>query len=312
MASSRDIKKRIKGVKNTVQITKAIGAVSTVKMRKSQTAALAARPYAMRAFELLQNLLARSPQKPTFFEDREVKKSLLLVVTSDKGLAGAFNANVLKKAEMWIEKERAVNRPVALVTVGKKAKEYFEKKYANLVVKSFTNFGDFTTLAQTLPVAKIVTEGFGNASWDAVYAVYTNFKSTFKQEVVVRKVLPIHEEGIRELISGILPEQGKFKDAKVDFMSGISHYQYEYKIEPPPENILNTLVSDLVSMYIHHLILESNASEHSARMVAMKNASDNAKELLQGLNLSYNKARQAAITLELSEIISGAEALHNN
>ncbi|MDP3710582.1 MAG: ATP synthase F1 subunit gamma [bacterium] len=306
MSSLREVKKRIKSVKNTAQITKAMEAVSATKMRKSQEFALRARPYAFAGLNILKNLLVHTQIVPELLQNRKVKNKCLLVVTSDKGLAGAFNSNVLKKAENWLNSKKKQEEPFYLVTVGKKTKDYFERRGFE-IFKSFTGFGDFSALKQTMPVADLILNGFKNGQWDEVEAIYTNFRTTLKQEVFLRKILPVRAESVEEIISGLIPERGRYAENLAS--QPPTTYNYEYKFEPSPDEILNNLIPQLLRMNIHHLILESNASEHSARMVAMKNASDNAKELIGDLTLDYNKLRQANITRELIEITAGAEVL---
>jgi len=305
--SARDIKRRIKSVKNIAQITKAMEAVSANKMRKSQGFALDARGYAVAALKMLENLLLRTRELPEILKGRDVKKKLLLVVTADKGLAGAYNSNVLKQAEKWIKDHKKAGIDFSVVTVGKKAKEYLGKRAH--VIKSFVGFSDFSKLNQTNPVADAVTGGFMKADWDEVQAVYTQFRTTLKQEVVTRKILPATKEGITEMVEGILPEYGKFAPKGEQNIHAKIKYVSEYIYEPDINTILNSLVPRLLHMHIHHIILEANASEHSSRMVAMKNASDNARDLIGGLTLKYNKVRQAGITREIIEITAGSEAL---
>lgn len=305
MTSTKSIKQRIKSVKNTAQITKAMEVVSATKMRKSQEFALRARPYAAAALEMMQNLLSRTPALPPLLWSRPVQKSALLVVTSDKGLAGAFNANVLRKAETLV-RERS---DLVLVTVGKKARDYFERR-GFTIDKSFWGFGDYSAPQETVPVANHILNGFLFGQWDEVNALYTHFRTTLIQETVMRKILPATKEGLEEAVKEILPERGKYADyrgkASIVTIEALPLYKYEYKFEPSAEEILNTLIPHLIRMHIHHIILESNASEHSARMVAMKNASDNASDLITNLTLQFNKARQAGITKELIEVAAGA------
>lgn len=313
MASIKTVKQRIKSTKNTAQITKAMEVVSATKMRKSQGFAIQARPFAAASLELMRNLLARTPTQdlPPLLIPREIKKRMLLVVTSDKGLAGAFNANVLRQAEQWVEERKKSGQNFILVTIGKKARDYFSARGGERypVQQSFVGFGDYSTLAQTLPVAERIIEGYLNTEWDEVQAVYMNFRTTLLQEPVLKKMLPVETEGIEDAVRAILPERGKYSaTGKVQHATS---YIYEYTFEPNPAVILSSLVPQLLRMHVHHIILESNASEHSARMVAMKNASDNAKELITDLTLEYNKARQAGITRELTEITAGKEALEN-
>lgn len=316
MTSTKSIKQRIKSVKNTSQITKAMEVVSATKMRKSQGFAVSARPYAAASLELMKNLLIRTPSLPPLLQARPVRTSALLVVTSDKGLAGAFNANVLKKAETWAQSKKKMGMPYTLITVGKKSRDFLERR-GHPIQDSFWGFGDYSTLEQTLPVAETLLDGYLLGAFDEVEAVYTNFRTTLLQEAMLKRILPVTKEGIEEMVKGILPERGRYSffggdtSEKTDeYSSSLSRrYNYEYKFEPSPAEILSELVPQLLRMHVHHLILESNASEHSARMVAMKSASDNARELITDLTLEFNKARQANITRELTEITAGAEVL---
>ena len=310
MPSIKSIKQRIKSTKNTSQITKAMEVVSATKMRKSQGFAIVARPFAMASLEMLENLLTRTPELPPLLQNRVIEKSALLIVTSDKGLAGAFNANVLRKAEQWIEVKKNENKPFTLITVGKKAKEYFDRRNTP-ITRSYWGFGDYSTLEQTLPVADSILNGFSLREFDEVEAIYTNFRTTLSQEAILKKLLPVTREGIREAVESILPIHGRYSKSRIKKQELRTKYTYEYQLEPSPTEILEALIPQLLRMHVHHMILESNASEHSARMVAMKNASDNAKELISDLSLEYNKARQAGITRELIEITAGREALEN-
>ena len=317
MASIKSIRQRIKGAQNTAKITKAMEVVSATKMRRSQQFALRARPYAVASLEMLQNILARTAANATrsvdgeatpahpLFENRTVGARALLVVTADKGLAGAINTNILKKADAWIASHGDI--PFKLIVVGKKAKEYYEHR-GTPIAHAFVGFGDYSTREQTLPVAEVLMQGFLEEQWDSVDAVYTNFRTSLLQESVVRPLLPASEGGLAEVVRGIMPEAGKFAASKLP-ASPESIYRYEYVIEPSPEEVLSLLVPQLIRLHIHHVILESNASEHSARMVAMKSASDNAKELITDFTRLYNQVRQAGITRELAEISAGAEAL---
>lgn len=340
MASVKSIRQRVKSVRNTAQITKAMEAVSATKMRRSQEFAFSARPFAVASLEMLYNLFSRTSLRPALLQSRPVTHTCLLLVASDKGLAGAFNANVFKKTEQWLLRKKTAGISVAVVAVGKKAREYAERKNTH-IIKSFTGFGDYSMSKDTLPIAELVINGFLDGSWDEVASVSMNFRTTLVQEAIARIILPATEQGIQETVNAILPERGKFAtDRTFPFplpsasatsiappshkdMAGHSEamnvtkatadkpslYSYEYKFEPSADELLNVLVPQLIRTQIHHIILESNASEHSARMVAMKNASDNARELISDLTMLANKARQAGITAELTEITAGKEAL---
>lgn len=324
MSSVKSIQQRIKSVKNTRQITKAMEAVSATKMRRSQRTALDGRPYALAALEMLGNVMQRTEYRPELLVEREMSRAVLVVVTSDKGLAGAFNASVLRKAEVWIA-EHKQKYPVDIVTVGKKARDYFQSRKAK-VAKEFLEFGDYAEPGETEPLSDFLLKGFIARQWDLVEIIYTNFRSTLKQEVVIARVFPVNLEKIKQTIENIIPEHGRFSENRgiTQIATQInadsigenpridpreSAYQYEYKLEPNPESVLDALIPHLIETQIFHMILESNASEHSARMVAMKSASENAGDIISELTLAYNKSRQANITRELTEITAGREAL---
>ena len=306
MPSIKTTKQRIKSVKNTAQITKAMEVVSATKMRRSQEFALSARPYALASLDMLNNLLSRTQTLPPLLQERAVHRTCVLIVASDKGLAGAFNANVLKKTEILLQEMIGV-KPLSIITVGKKAKEFIERKPLP-IEKSFIGFGDYSQPSDTVGVADHIINGFLLGSWDEVYTIYMNFRTTLVQETVVRRILPANHKRIDDAIRSILPERGRFAQQQAA-ASEHERYHYEYKFEPSPDAILTLLSPMLIRIQIHHLILESNASEHSARMVAMKNASNNAHDLIDELTIESNKARQAGITRELTEITAGREAL---
>lgn len=307
MPSSRAIKNRIKSTKNIQQITKAMQAVSAVKMRKSEGAALKGREFALYAVSILkrieQNLKEDIKSLSPLFATKDAYKGkiCLVVIASDKGLAGAFNSNVLKGANDFIKKSIL---PVDVIAIGKKAKEFFERNKTPIKA-SFEGAGDFVSLSEVKEITNAIINVFLNKEYDQVDVVYTNFVSALKQEVVHRPLLPLHEDTLDTVIKNIIPETGKYSEIKNESFKN----EKEYKFEPDPKNIVKELVPVLVEIEVFHSILEANASEHAARMVAMKNASENAKEVIADLTIFYNKARQAQITKELIEITSGKEAL---
>jgi F-type H+-transporting ATPase subunit gamma len=310
MPSTKSIKNRIKSTKNIKQITKAMEAVSAVKMRKSEQVALRARPYALASLEVLKNVSASinsqknseisslSPLLSTLNAD---KPKCLVVVTSDKGLAGSFNTNVLRKALNFIKN----NPDTEIIAVGKRGRDFLKRRGGKMIA-DFTGAGDFVELEETSPIAKLVREGFESGKWSTVTLLYTNFVSALKQEVVARNILPFSFDSLNSIIEGILPTRGKY--ANMPNVLGTSETS-DYVFEPNPSEVLGKLLPTLLDIEIHHAVLEGNASEHSSRMVAMRNASENAGELIDGLTLQYNKARQAQITKELTEITGGAAAL---
>jgi len=322
MESPQNIKKRLKSVNNIGQITKAMELVSATKMRKSQQIALDSRPYAFAALDFLATLSGLENQKlPELFNVRKPKnpstgsgfKVLFVLVASDKGLAGAFNSSVFKKFELHLknEKEEWKKEEHLYVAVGEKSNAYLSKR-GYKIVKKFVHAGDHTTPEQVAPLTKFIIDGYLDKSWDRVIVVSTHFKSALKQEPHVRRILPIDFDHMADTITEIIPERGKFaeliKEHNITFVPDKNRSK-EYLIEPSPEKVLKKLAEHLFFMQMYHLILEANASEHSARRMAMKTASDNASDLGGALNLQYNKSRQSRITTEISEISAGAEAL---
>ncbi len=317
MESPQNIKKRLKSVNNINQITKAMELVSATKMRKSQQIALDSRPYSFAALDFLATVSALEDQKlPELFEVRKnVKRVLFVLVSSDKGLAGAFNSSVFKKFaahfEKWASLAPAGREEHLFLAIGQKAYDFLAKKNLK-VIKKFVNVGDYTTPEQVKPLVDFVVKGYLDKKWDRVIIVSTHFRSALKQEPHVRRVLPIDYDHIADTIKEIIPERGKFadliKEHNINFILNKKKLK-EYTIEPKPEKVLEKLAEHLFFMQVYHLILEANASEHSARRMAMKTASDNAKDLGDKLNLQYNKSRQSKITTEISEISAGAEAL---
>jgi F-type H+-transporting ATPase subunit gamma len=308
MASGRTLKNRIKATKSIKQITKAMEAVSAVKMRKSQNVALSARPYALTALEILYGIsfIANHASLP-LMEKRPVKRICLAVITSDKGLAGAFNSNVIRKAEKILKQG---DKEFVIVAIGKKARDYFSKRDTR-VVGEFVGAGDFGTISETKHISDCLSNLFLEQKCDETILIYTNFVSALKQEVVARKILPFSEESLKEIVDSITPLRGRYANMPKALGTINIKNSTSFIFEPSPTEILETLLPKLLEIQVFHAVLEANASEHSSRMIAMKNASENAGELIDGLNLIYNKARQALITKELAEITGGREALES-
>lgn len=309
MQSTRDIKRRMRSIGNTQQITRAMEAVSATKMRRSQEFALAARPYAESALRLLGNIGQKTVRKiHPLLERRRGKDICLIVITSDKGLCGGYNSGVLRKAQEYLDKN-SESKNINIITIGKKSRDYFKFR-GHEIAEEFIGFGDFVKLEETMPIAERILADWQEKKYSKIVCAFTNFVSTLRQEAVIRQVLPITKKGIKEIIEGIIPERGKYVEQKTaSYELRVTDYNYKYIFEPSREKVLNELLPLLVEIQIHYMILEANASEHSARMVAMKNASENAEEILEELNLFYNKARQAAITREITEVTAGREAL---
>ncbi|HVX90544.1 MAG TPA: ATP synthase F1 subunit gamma [Candidatus Paceibacterota bacterium] len=297
----KDIKNAIGAKLRTNKVTRAMEAVSAVKMRKTQQTALAGRAYARAALQILSRLSGTSDLKRhPLATARPVKNTALVVITSDKGLAGALNSGVLKAAVTAIE-----GRPKESIRVyayGRKADEFFSRRGYN-VVKAIENKRDDVPPAVMQELSSELSRGFVAGEFDEVIAAYSNFKSTFEQIPTSRRLLPLSVDGVRGLVSDIIPVRGKWSDVE-DAKAPAA-----YNVEPSAEVVLGVLIPRLVAVSLYHMLLESKASEHSARMVAMKNASDKSKEVAHELTRKFNKIRQAAITREVSEIVSGREAL---
>ena len=318
--SLQSLKTRLKGVKNIGQITKAMELVAATKMRRSQEIALASRPYTLTALDLLATVtrLEETSDKkvslPALLTSRDIKTTAIVVVTSDKGLAGAFNSSVLRAFEAYLrDKQIDLTDPkYVFIAVGQKSAAYLEKRTGNLAAK-FVRVGDYTSLDQVRPISADIIEGYLSGKWDEVIVFSAHFKSALRQEVTTRRIFPVDAASLSQTAKEIVPEHGRFaelvRSERASFFNRNPEILREYIIEPDAAAILEALARHLVEAELYQLILEANASEHAARRMAMKSASDNATELAENLNLSYNKSRQAAITRELIEITAGAESL---
>lgn len=303
MASLQEIKTRLKAVKNVGQITKAMEVVSATKMRRAQETALNSRPYAFEALKLLRRLSLVVGGYLPLSEVREIKNTLVVVIASDKGLAGSFNAQIFKTADSFFANDALRDQPkhhYSLVVVGKKAIAYgAKKKYP--IVNQQTDFGDITKPEEVDELVSFLVAGYQENKWDRVVTISTHFRTALKQEALTRQILPIDPERILETVQAIVPEEGRYSGVGKGGEENNNEF-LEYIFEPSAGEVLSALVPHLVEMQVYHLFLEAKASEHSARRVAMKTASDNATELSDELTLSYNKVRQVGITNELMEI----------
>lgn len=294
----KDIKTKIKATERMNKVTRAMEAVSAVKMRKTQTTALAGRSYARAALSILARLSGTEHvAKHPLSHQRDYKRVALVVMTSDKGLAGALNSSVLKKAVESVTEFKP--EQVSVYAYGKKADEYFSRR-GYTIADRYENKSDSIEIETMEELSNELTRAFLAHEFDKVTVVYSNFKSTFEQIATERRLLPLSMGALNDIVSGIIPVKGKFSEIK-EVVAPAS-----YSVEPSDDDILSILIPRLVAVALYHMLLESKASEHSARMVAMKNASDKSKEVVRDLTRKYNKVRQAAITREVSEIISGS------
>jgi F-type H+-transporting ATPase subunit gamma len=303
----KDIKAKIQATKRMNTVTRAMEAVSAVKMRKTQESAFAGRAYARAALSILARLSgSRDVLRHPLTQTREVKKTAIVVITSDKGLAGGLNSGVIKAALRAAHpSDTGAPRPVDSVTIfayGKKGEEFFSRR-GYTIAKAYENKRDDVPLSIMQELSAELSAGFLEGKYDEVVAVYTNFRSTFEQVPTVRKLLPLTVESVAELVQDIQPAKGKWSS------SAVLASPNSYEVEPSVDEVLTLLIPRLVAVSLYYMLLEAKASEHSARMVAMKNASDKSKEVTKALTRQFNKVRQAAITREVSEIVSGREAL---
>jgi F-type H+-transporting ATPase subunit gamma len=290
MASTRDIRRRIKSVKNTRQITKAMELVAASKMKKAQAAALAGRAYAQLMADMLAALASRvdESQHP-FLTQREVKTRGILLVTTDKGLCGPLNANLFKLVT-------DIKTPAKFYVIGRKGAQFIARTKRQMVA-DFT-VSDRTAFAEVKVASEFMVAQFLEGAIDTIEVIYPRFKNTLIQESVVRPVLPLHS--LKDFIAAVQADTGTVRVPHAD--------DREMLFEPNATQVLEALLPFYVNRHIYQLVLSAKASEHSARMVAMKTAKDNATKLVGELSLEYNKARQAAITQEILEIAASAFA----
>lgn len=319
MASGKEIRRRIKSIKSTGKITKAMEMVSAAKMRKAVAQVLAIRPYAHSAWSVLTNLSrVFSHENHGLLEVREVNKILAIVVTSNRGLCGSFNANIFRKIKEEIEnpEKLKVNRfglkkiesktpndklKIDFITIGKKGEDFIRKMEKDIIA-TFTDLATVPSIDDVRPLIKVVIEDYLNKKYDKVVVFYTDYISTIKQETKIRQILPISKIDIEKQIAemDVLKSEYKLDEPVV-----------EYKVEPSPQEVLEYILPRLIEMQVYHAILESNASKESAQMVAMKNATEAALEMADDLTLAYNQIRQMKITQEIAEISAGTAALDN-
>ncbi len=295
MATAREVKQRIKSVKNISHITRAMQAVSASKVQRAIQALEATRPYASKAWEVLTHLAlqpGRANMHPLLASREKVNKVMVVLITADRGLAGPYNTNVLRLA---FRRFGHFEAPVEFVTLGRKGRDILYRRGMK-VVADFSPVPDPPTFVDISPVGRLVVDAFLTGQADEVYVVYTDFINMLRQEPRIKKLLPLEvEEGGEQVMEYRLARAAGPAPA--------------YIYEPNEQEILDEVVPRFTQLQIFQAVLESRASEHAARMVAMKNATDNATELAAALQLEYNKARQQSITSEMLDIAGGAEAL---
>ena len=292
----------------TYKVTKAMEAVSAVKMRKSQERALAGRQYALYALSVLKRVAGSAAgSRHPLMRKRHVGRLCIVLVTSDKGLAGSLNSAVIREVYRVMKSRGFSKEDVGFVCVGKKGAEHFEKRGFAIEHKIFLREEEINTRDLSM-LARHLTDLFSYEKYDECVVLYTRFLSTMVQDVATHTILPLSFNTLERIVKDIVPVSGRYAERGEEQIAEETRVA-EYLFEPSPEKVLETIVPFLVTVALYHTITESVASEHSARMVAMKNASSKAEEVSEELTLEFNKVRQAAITREVSELVGGLEAM---
>ena len=294
MAGTKEIKRRIKSVKNTKKITKAMELVSASKMKRAISATLASRAYAGYSWEVLQSLsnYVEESSNP-LLQTREVKKTLVVLITSNRSLCGGYNSQVTRKTISFLREHEGDD--IDFVSIGSKGEASLRRIGQNIIA-SFNDISEKPKLSDIYPIADFIIDVYKKAQYDKVAIAYTDFVSALTQTPRIHTLLPVKRDELKEEIAEI----GKNKEQTVAENSKV-----DYTFEPNYETLMSMIVEKIARMRVFQMILESSASEHSARMLAMKNASDAAGEMIDELTLAFNKARQGSITQEISEISAG-------
>jgi F-type H+-transporting ATPase subunit gamma len=286
MPSLLDIRRRIRSVKNTQQLTKAMKTVSAAKLRRAQERVMSARPYADQLRNVLANLAGRVENiSHPLLEVRPEERTLVVIVTADRGLCGAFNTNLIRATQNFL-RENAKKSEISLFPVGRKGRDFFRRREAS-ITSDYVNFFNKLDYGHAKDIAKTIMDLYSESKIDAVYIVYNEFKSAIQQRVSMEKLLPLGRSDL----------------------GGAQNAPAEYIFEQPPQQVFDRLLPRYVEIQVYRALLESAASEHGARMAAMDTASRNAGDMIESLTLNMNRVRQAAITREIIEVVSGAGAL---
>ncbi len=282
MPSLRDLRRRIRGVQNMRKITKAMELVAAARMRRAQERVLAARPYSDEIASIMTELMRRSPQyEHPYLQVRDVEKRLIILVTGDRGLCGALNSNNIRLA---VREAAQSSVPTSFVTIGRRGRDVIKRLHRDLVADQ-SMLGDRPTMGDVLPAARVAMEQYEAGEVQQIDIVFARFLSVGRQQATLQRVIPV-----------VPPEDAPPVSA-------------DFEYEPDPKDVLDALLPRYVEAQVYRAVLENGASEQAARMVAMRNASDNASEFIEDLTLTANKVRQASITTELMEIVGGAAAL---
>ncbi|MFA4930363.1 MAG: ATP synthase F1 subunit gamma [Patescibacteria group bacterium] len=306
MSNTREIKRRIKSIQSTQKITKAMEMVAAAKMRKAVDQVLISRHYSNIAWEIIQKIATSEVQHkhPLLREIKNVKKVAILTIASNRGLCGGFNSNLFKTALAACQKLSANQIEFEFITFGKQIAAEIRKKNLNIVA-DFAKPDLLQNITTVSPIAHILLDGFISKKYQQVLLVYTDFQSSLKQTPVVKQLLPLKTTADQDLgVVGPQSTKKSYSQTPAD-----THEIIEYKFEPSPAHVLDEILPRILEIQVYQAVLESDASEHSARMMAMKNAHTAATDVIDSLTLAYNQARQAAITQEIAEIVAGANAI---
>ncbi len=310
MASSlRDLRRKMKAIKSTKQVTKAMELVAASKMRRAVQNAVLLRSYALTAWAILQKIALSHRGKHAWLAQRPAKKILAILITSDRGLCGSLNTQLFRAVSHYITACRDLPgfESLDFVAVGRKGQQFLKRADQN-VVAAFPALSNHPTFRDVLAIARIGIEGFQEGKYDHVVLLYTEFLSALAQEPATKLLLPFSETGLRAMLRDRFARKRVTKEEE-QAMKTVAKLSADYLFEPSEEEVLNRILPQLTEMQIYQSVLESAASEHSARMLAMHNATENAGDILSDLNLTYNQTRQANITAELAELSGAAAAL---
>ncbi|MSR87271.1 ATP synthase F1 subunit gamma [Candidatus Peribacteria bacterium] len=307
--SLRDLRRKMKAIKSTKQVTKAMELVAASKMRKAVQNAVLLRKYALTAWAILQKIALSHRGNHLWLVERPVKRVLAILVTSDRGLCGSLNTQLFRSVGHYITacKDLVGFEQLDFIAVGRKGQQYLTRS-GQSVVAAFPAFSNHPSFRDVLPVSRIAIDGFKAGTYDHVVLLYTDFLSALVQEPATKLLLPFSESELKKMIQELLPRKRITKEEE-ETMKNITRLSAEYVFEPSEGEVLDRILPQLSEMQIYQAVLESAASEHSARMVAMRSATDNASDILSDLSLTYNQTRQANITAEIAELSGAAAAL---
>lgn len=306
-SSLRDLRRKMRAVRSTRQVTKAMELVAASKMRRAVGSAQMLRRYAGTSFHILERIAQVHPGVHPYLEERPVRRVLALLFTSDRGLCGSLNAQLFRTTHQYIQRVRALSPFEALdfIAVGKKGQQHLART-SQSVIAAFPALSNHPSFRDILPIVRLATEGFLSSAYDSVVLLYPNFVSALLQEPAVRVLLPFSQSDLKAMLQSLLPQHHSSAERATNTQHAIVS---EYLFEPSQDGVLKIILPQLTEMQVYQAVLEAAASEHSARMVAMRNATENASDLLDDLTFTYNQTRQAGITTELSELSASKAAL---